>query len=150
MAGVDDTALRADNYTMSNLVRFGFFPRSYDFALLVLRIWFGAGLLLNHGLQKLTHYSRMSAHFPDPLHIGSQFSLILVLLAEVVGSILLIIGFATRWAALVILIELAVALTLVHKFAFSGPMSGELAYAYFGGVLVIFLAGAGRFSVDRV
>jgi putative oxidoreductase len=134
---------------MNNLLRLNFLPRSYDLALLVLRIWIGASLLLIHGMQKLTHFSQMSAHFPDPLHIGSRLSLVLLVIAEVIGAIFVMLGLATRIAALIIIIDLSVAFSMVHHFAFSGPHSGELPYVYLGGFVTIFLAGAGRFSVDR-
>jgi putative oxidoreductase len=135
--------------TMTKFLQLTFLPRSYDLALLALRFWLGFGLLLNHGWGKLTHFSQMSGRFADPFHIGTAPSLVLVVFAEIVCSILLIVGFATRLAALIIIIDLGVAFSLIHRFAFSGQHSGELAYAYLGGFVAIFLAGAGRFSIDK-
>ena len=35
--------------------------------LLVLRLWLGLAMFLNHGLEKLSHFGVMSSKFPDPL-----------------------------------------------------------------------------------
>ena len=133
---------------MGNLLRLSFIPSNWDFALLVLRIWIGGTLLLNHGWSKLANFSSMSSRFGDPLHIGHPASLALAVFAEVICSLLLIIGLAARFAALVIIIELGVAFVLVHHMKLSGPGNGELAFIYVAGLVTIFLAGAGRFSVD--
>ncbi|MBV9403889.1 MAG: DoxX family membrane protein, partial [Acidobacteriaceae bacterium] len=74
-------------------------PRSYDCGLLVLRLCFGLLLLFNHGVPKLLRFSQMAAHFPDPLHVGSKISLVLVLIAELVCAVLVVIGLATRLVA---------------------------------------------------
>ncbi|MBV9611801.1 MAG: DoxX family protein [Acidobacteriaceae bacterium] len=134
---------------MNNFLQLGFLPRSYDAGLLILRLCFGLLLFFNHGLSKLTHYSQMSTHMPDPLHVGTQLSLILTLISEVLCALLVVIGLATRLAALYIVIELAIAFTLVHHMKLSGPGSGELALVYLVPFFVLVLAGAGRYSVDR-
>lgn len=72
----------------------------------------------------------------------------MALFSDAICSILLMLGFATRWAALYIVIILGTAFSMVHHFALSGPRSGELPYLYMGVALAIFLAGPGRFSVD--
>ncbi|MBV9183483.1 MAG: DoxX family protein [Acidobacteria bacterium] len=120
----------------------------YDCGLLILRLWYGLLLLFGHGLGKMTNFSRMSAHFPDPLHIGSSASLLLALLAEVVGSLLLIFGLLTRVACALIIIELAVAFALVHHFKLFGQGGGELALLYIGAAVVLAFTGPGRYSVD--
>ena len=95
--------------------------------LLVLRIWLGGTLLINHGLGKLTSFQSMSSGFPDPLGVGHATSLALVVFAEAIGAILLVLGLVTRFAALIIAINMAVAFFCVHKMALSGEHSGELA-----------------------
>ena len=134
---------------MSNLLRLSFLPSNWDCALLALRIWIGATLLLNHGWSKLVHFSTMSSRFGDPLHIGHPLSLALAVLCEVFCALLVIIGFATRLAALFIIIELGVAFIFVHHLRLSGPGNGELPFIYIAGFVAIFLAGPGRFSVDQ-
>jgi len=129
-------------------LRLGFIPRGYDLALLVLRLWMGSALFLRHGLNKVSGFSRMAAHFPDPFHIGARRSLALAVFSDAVCSLLLVLGLGTRWAALIVAINTGVAFVMVHKFQLMGDGSGELAWVYFGAALTLFLAGGGRFSVD--
>jgi putative oxidoreductase len=133
---------------MKRLITLDFLPHSYDLALLLLRVWAGFSLFLKHGVEKIAHFSGMAAHFPDPVHIGSHWSLMMALLSDAVCSLLIILGLATRWAALYIAVILGTAFTLFHHFALSGPRSGELPYLYLGIALTIFFAGPGRFSMD--
>jgi putative oxidoreductase len=133
---------------MNKLFQLSFVPRSTDFALLVLRFWLGLTLLFNHGIGKLLHFSQVAPMMPDPLGVGAHLNLALVVIAEVLCSALVVIGFATRFAALIVVIEMLVAFTMVHHRALAtGPGSGELAFLYLAGFLTIVLAGGGRFVV---
>lgn len=134
---------------MNRFLQLSFLPRNYDFALLVLRVWLGFDLFFRHGVEKIAHFSQMSAHFPDPVHIGPRLSLAFALLSDGICSLLVVLGLATRLAALIIVINLAVAFALVHHFALSGRGSGELPFVFLGGFLAVLIAGPGRFSVDR-
>src|ERR1017187_6582735 len=73
-------------------------------ALLVARLWFGLTMLFNHGFDKLAHFNDIVGTFPDPLRIGQEASLVLVVMAEVGGALLLSVGFLTRIAAAVLVI----------------------------------------------
>ncbi len=119
-------------------------------ALLVLRLWLGLTMLLNHGLDKLNHFSDMADKFPNPIGLGSHASLGLVTFAETFGALLLALGLVTRFAALTLIIDLGVAFIMVHKLALAmGPGSGELAFVYLAGFVALFIAGPGNFSVDK-
>jgi putative oxidoreductase len=120
-----------------------------SFGLLVLRIWLGLTLSLNHGLTKLKGFSQMSSNFPDPLGVGHATSLALVVFAEVVCAALLVVGLLTRFGALVLTINFIVAFFIAHKGALSGEHSGELAFIYLAGFLALLIAGPGRFSMDQ-
>lgn len=135
---------------MRGLLQRDSISRNYDLALLVLRVWAGLALFLRHGMEKLTHFSLMAAHFPDPIHIGPRPSLALALLSDGICSVLVILGIGTRWAALIIAINLSVAISLVHKFALSGPRSGELPLVFLGIFIALVIAGGGRFSIDAI
>ena len=76
--------------------------------------------------------------------------MVFAMLSDAICSLLIILGLGTRLAALVVVINLAVAFSLVHRFAFFGPRNGELAFVYPGGYLTLMLAGGGRFSLDHV
>jgi putative oxidoreductase len=132
---------------MKKLLQLSFVPRSTDFALLLLRAWLGITLFFNHGIDKLIHHASYSGHLPDPLGIGAHANLALIIFAEVLCSAFVVLGFATRFAALVLAIEMVVAFFGVHHHALSGQWSGELAFIYGAGFATIVFAGGGRFVV---
>ena len=119
-------------------------------ALLVARLWFGLAMLFNHGFEKLAHFKDMVGDFPDPLGLGQEASLILVVCAEVLGSLLLAVGFMTRIASAVLVIDMFVAFLMVHKTALTGAHSGELAFVYLAGYVILVIAGGGLFSMDTI
>jgi putative oxidoreductase len=121
---------------------------SIDVALLVLRLWAGLVLFSQHGLVKITHFSQMSGHFPNPIHVGPVPTLLFAALSDGICSLLVAIGLATRYAALIVVINLMTAFTLVHQFKLSGQHSGEVPFLIAGAFLTIVIAGAGRFSLD--
>jgi putative oxidoreductase len=133
---------------MIRLLKMDFVPASADVGLLALRAWLGLTMLLNHGWDKAVHFQAKAGSFPDPLGIGSQFSLGLAVYAEVACAALLVLGLFTRFAALCLSIQMTVAFFLVHKAALSGQHSGELAFVYLAGFVTLFLAGGGRLSFD--
>lgn len=134
--------------TLIRLLQLKFLPASADLGLLALRLWLGGSLLVLHGWSKVLNYSKLASTFPDPLGVGSRWSLVLAILGEVLCTVLIMIGFFTRLAALGSAVTMAVAWYLVHKMALSGPASGELAFIYLAGFVTLIIAGAGRFSVD--
>lgn len=131
------------------ILRLSFIPVSADFALMMLRIWLGLSMLVLHGWGKLEGFSAKAGRFPDPIGIGSTPSLALVVFAEVFCSVLLMAGFLTRFAALVLAVTMGVAFFIQHEMQLSGPGSGEMAFLYLGGYLTILFAGAGRFAFER-
>lgn len=134
---------------MKKLLHFEFLPRSADLALLILRLSFGLGLLWNHGWGKLLKFSTLQDSFPDPLGIGSTFSLIGALLGEVFFAAFLALGLYTRLSALVCGFTMGVAFFVVHGSALSGPNSGEMSFLFLSVFVALFIAGGGRFSLDR-
>jgi putative oxidoreductase len=118
-------------------------------ALLLMRVWIGLTMLLNHGLGKLKGFSTLGPEFADPLGIGSFPSLSLAIFAEVIASILLILGLLTRFGAAILAITMGVAFLVVHKGVLSGARSGELAFIYLACYLTLVIAGPGRFSFDQ-
>lgn len=117
--------------------------------LLVLRLFFGLTMLLHHGWEKLMMFSQTASTFPDPMGVGHSTSLAMTIFAEVVAAALLAVGLWTRFAALVLAFEMAVAFVMVHKLALSGQMPGEMAFMYLGAYLTLLLAGGGKFSADK-
>ncbi|MEX2044885.1 MAG: DoxX family protein [Opitutus sp.] len=133
---------------MRKFLQLNFIPRSTDVALLVMRIWFGGSMLWLHGSGKLTGFSSMMEKFPDFFGIGSTASLCLAIFGELVCSVFLVLGLFTRAAALFSGITMFVAFWFAHGGKLSGPGNGELAFIYLGAYVILFIAGAGRHSLD--
>ena len=125
-------------------------PAKRDAGLLALRIGGFVPLLLKHGLEKIITFSAMAGHFPDPLHIGAVPSLIFAMLSDSICSLLVIVGFATRWASLITFVNIFVAWAFVHHFEFVGHDAnhGETIVLYLAMSFSLFLSGAGKYSVD--
>mgnify|MGYP000524493393 CR=1 FL=1 len=119
---------------------------TYHIGLLLLRLGF-SGLMLTHGIPKIERLFNSPVEFPDPLGIGALWSLLLTLLGEVVAPILIIIGLKSRYASIVALITMLVAAFVVHADDPFGQKEKALLYAL--GFLVVFLAGPGKFSIDK-
>jgi len=120
--------------------------------------------MANHGWGKLQMLLE-GGQFPDPIGIGGGISLVLVVLAEFVCAILVILGLATRLAAVPTVIAMAVAAFVVHgndpwsmekaaKAFFAGESkswaSKEPALLFLFPFLALVLTGAGRFSIDHL
>ena len=127
--------------------------RLAEFAPLVVRVIVGV-IMAAHGLQKFlagpANFGGFLAQLgvPAPTLMGY-----VVTLVELGGGILLIIGLFSRLAALLLTIDLLVAILLVKvNVGFLSPQGGgagaELDLALIAGFLVILLAGAGRISLD--
>lgn len=121
-----------------------------DTGKLILRLALGL-LILFHGVSKLMNGI-------DPILAGVTSAGLprafgyLVYVGEVLAPILIVIGFFTRPAALVVCINMLVAVYLVHTsqiFTLSktGGWALELQGMYFFTALAIALLGAGRYSV---
>lgn len=121
---------------------------SFNLATLLLRLTFGLLICINHGFAKMMHFSNQQAIFFDPFHIGHRWSLVLVIFAEIFCALLLVLGLFTRIAALVLVIEMAVAAVLFHK---GQPLSlHEPALLYLTAFFSVLLVGPGRISVDAM
>ena len=115
-------------------------------------------IMLAHGWQKLTEMGpgnfggQMLAGLGVPLPVLMGY---VVTFTEIIGGILLIVGFLSRLAALLLTIDLVFAILLVKLsvglIAPQGtPGAGaELDLALIAGFLVILFAGPGRLSVDH-
>ncbi len=115
--------------------------------LLLLRLSLGGMLLVGHGWSKLLGFADKMDHFPDPLGVGSSVSLGLVVLAEVLCTAAVMIGFKTRQAVLPI-----IGFSLVAAFVFHGDdpfAKRELALVYGAWATTLLFTGPGRYSLDE-
>ncbi len=120
-----------------------------DFALLLLRVWFGLEMAFGHGLGKMMKIFAGDFAFGDPIGVGPEFSLILAGTAEFIGGILIAIGLFTRIATIPYIITMLVAAFLVHYAAGDpwGRIANPMNYAV--AATAILIAGPGRYSLDH-
>src|SRR5665213_1992234 len=118
---------------------------AFNFGMLILRVGLGV-LMLNHGYEKLVHFSSMKGNFTNFLGLGSTLSLTLDIFAEFFCSIFLILGLFTRLAVIPILIAMSVALFKAHHGDMFG--AGERAAMYLIAAIAILFCGPGRISID--
>lgn len=112
-----------------------------------MRLAFG-GLMIPHGYQKLMTFASKSATFSDPFHIGSAFSMGLVIFAEFFCAIFIIMGLMTRLACIPLIITMSVVVFWAHNSDIFGK--GEHAALFLGGFLALLFMGPGKFSMDRL
>lgn len=120
--------------------------------LLLLRVITG-GIIAAHGAQKIFEFTLpgtvgsfagMGVPFPE---IAAP----VVAFVELIGGILLALGFLTRIVGILLAVDMIVALILVHLAA--GLWVGDGGYEFVAvlgaAALALALIGAGRFSLDR-
>ncbi|MDT0553860.1 DoxX family protein [Urechidicola vernalis] len=132
-----------------NLFKFNYIPLNKDLGLLLLRIAFGFEMIYGHGWKKLINYDTRFHSFPDVIGIGSEASYILVTYFECFGALAVILGLYARFHALGLAIVMLVAFVVSHDMLLIGSGNGEKPFLYFFGFLLIFLNGAGKYSIDR-
>ncbi|WP_423819220.1 DoxX family protein [Salinimicrobium sp. TIG7-5_MAKvit] len=128
-----------------------FFNRNYtntqvDVVLLMLRIGVGS-MMLVHGLPKLEMLmAGGEVQFPGVMGMNPTLLLILAVFAEFFCSILLILGLATRFATIPLIITMLIAVFVIHA---NDPFTNqELGLHYLLTYLALLILGAGKFSVD--
>jgi putative oxidoreductase len=125
---------------------------SEDLGKLLLRLSVG-GMMLFHGISKLMHgvdfvVKQFQEHgLPGALAYTAY-------LGEVVAPLLILVGFLTRPAALLVAITMTVAISLVHrgdvfKLGPAGGWALELQALYLLGALALCFLGAGKYSLSR-
>jgi putative oxidoreductase len=124
-------------------------PRD-DQGKLVLRVIL-AVLLLFHGVSKLMGGIGFITGMLQKAGLPGVFGYA-VYIGEVIAPLMILFGVYTRAAALVVVINMVVALLLVHTGQFftlneQGGWALELQGMYLGAAIVVALLGAGRYSV---
>ena len=131
-------------------------PISLDTGLLLIRLMMAA-VFLFHGAQKLfgVFGGPGIQGFSDSLEgMGVPVPMLAAILsacAEFIGGLVLLLGNGTRLAALVLFINMMVAVALVHSKAFSlqhGGMEYALTLAIVN--LALVFTGSGRFTVLEI
>ena len=118
---------------------------AFNIAMFLLRVGVGV-LLLPHGYQKLIHFGEIKSKFMNFMGIGSTISLALVVFAELLCAALLVFGFLTRFAALVVFILFCVIVFKVNNGNIFGKGEGEALFLLAS--FAVLLVGPGKYSVD--
>lgn len=133
---------------IKKILNTGNYPKNIDLILLILRA-VGGAFMLTHGVGKFSNlFGDAPIEFLDPIGVGVTASLALAVFAEVICSILLIFGLATRLATIPLLITMLVAAFIAH--ANDGFGKQEMSLLYGTIYLAIAIAGAGKISIDNL
>jgi len=117
-----------------------------DLGLLAVRLLAG-GMMLTHGIPKIDRlFGEGPVKFADPLGLGPEISLVLVIFAEVACSILVMVGFKTRLATIPLLITMLVAAFYIHGADPFGEK--ELPLLFFTLFVSLLVSGPGNYAVD--
>ncbi|MCO6460628.1 MAG: DoxX family protein [Saprospiraceae bacterium] len=116
--------------------------------LALFRIVVPALMLFGHGLPKLLKYIESGqVQFGDPIGIGVNLSFFLVLFAEVICSILIILGFKTRLATIPLIVTMLVVIFVVKL---NDSLSDkETPILYLTSFALIYFLGGGKYSIDN-
>jgi len=120
-----------------------------DVGIAILRVGIGFFMIYGHGWGKLMKlFGDEPIKFMDFMGLGETTSLALVVFAEFLCSAFLILGLATRWAVIPLMITMWVAVFMAHGDDPFGKK--EKGLLYFIPYATLFLTGAGRFSLDAI
>jgi len=117
-----------------------------NIALLLTRVAI-AVLMLVHGVPKMgLLFSGDTVLFPSVFGLTPALSLSLTVFAEVLCSVFILAGFATRLAVVPLIVTMLIAVLVIHD---NDPFSNkELALHYLVTYLVLLIAGSGKYSLD--
>ena len=124
-----------------------------DLLLLLARILFGWTFVMS-GWRKLMDISGFVA---TPRRGLPEFLGYVAPFVEFIGGVLLVVGLATRYASLVMLLFIIIAAFSSHRYWTVEPAQVANQSAHFwkavtmmGGAVLLFITGAGRYSVDAM
>jgi len=149
---------------MKKFLSLSWLPLAPDFGLLALRIAVSFLMIRYHGWGKLAGWADESIRlpnlfslagvqkefhtFPNYIGLGSEVSYVLVTWCETFGSLAIIAGLLTRLHSLGLCITMTVAWIFHHHLKLTGAGSGELPFSWAFVYLLLFLTGAGKYSLD--
>jgi putative oxidoreductase len=131
---------------MKRILSVSYSSAAFNLSMLLLRAGFGLLIIIRHGLPKLQNFSTMQSQFYNFMGLGSQFSVALVIFAELICGFFILLGLFTRLAVIPLIIEL---LVVIFAHDAGKPLAeSEMAIMYLASFLVLLFCGPGRISVD--
>jgi putative oxidoreductase len=145
---INDVNYQKQDFDISDAIIY----RQNDLGRFVLRVAIG-GLMLFHGLNKLFYGNEEVSNILVSVGAPAFFSFG-VFLGEVLGPILLLLGYKSRVGAFFIVIDMIIAILLVHSSQLTqvnelGGWMIELNLLYLLGAISIFLLGSGRYALTK-
>ncbi|MDN3606936.1 DoxX family protein [Kaistella yonginensis] len=124
-------------------------PAVNNIIMLLVRIFVGVAMIILHGLPKLQKFmAGGEIQFYNFLGLGSNTTLILAILVELICAFLIMIGLFTRAASLLLILVMAVAAIAVHA---ADPFTiKESSLLYLSLFALIFSFGPRKFSIDNM
>jgi len=119
---------------------------AFNFSMLLLRVFFGVLMVSKHGYGKMIKFDELYTKFYSFLGMGSTFSLVLAIFAEVICASFIILGLFTRLAAVPLIISMLV--VIFGADAGKSFAESEMAILFLGAFTTILLCGPGKISVD--
>lgn len=133
---------------MNKFLKTDFKRSQADLTLLILRVGVGV-LMLTHGIPKFQMlFSGGEIQFPGVMGLSPVISLSLAVFAEVLCSVLILIGLGTRLATIPPIFTMLVAVFIIH---INDPFANQepgLLYLFL--YLPLLILGSGKYSTDRV
>lgn len=116
-----------------------------------------AAIFIPEGFHKLTGLAGFAEYLTHHgISVGAHPLAVLAALIELIGSLAVLVGFQTRCAALVMAVFTLAAAVIGHRFWQVDPAQYTNQKIHFmkdvaivGGFLMLYVAGPGRWSVDR-
>lgn len=119
--------------------------RPTDWAVLYLRLFLG-GVVILYNIGNIQNYNEIIDSYPSLLFLGNTVSFGIVTVAEVVMSLLTMIGFKVRFAAGTIGLGLLTA--LVYALPSENMDRVGLLFVLFGTAFALVISGGGFFALD--
>lgn len=121
--------------------------------LLALRVYFGFGFYIA-GANKLANVASVSPYFASLNIPFPEISVYFVALVEIVCGVMLLVGFASRLAAIPLIITMVVALMTAHSAGLAKILTNSTEFlaqtpvSYLIACLTVFAFGPGSVSID--
>ena len=131
---------------MKRILSIKYSAAAFNFSMLFLRLVFGVLLISKQGYSKMIKFDELQTRFYNFLGLGSTFSLVLVIFAEVICAAFIVLGLFTRLAAIPLIITM---LVVVFGADQGKPLiESQLALLFLGAYVTLLLCGPGRISID--
>jgi putative oxidoreductase len=132
---------------MKKLFSVNHVPGNINVALLIGRISIAA-LMWTHGLPKMDKFADTPVQFMEVFGMSHFLSLSLAVFAEVICSLFILLGFATRLAVIPLIITMLVVVFYIHADDPFGKQ--EMGLHYLLTYIMLLIMGSGKYSIDNL